>query len=184
MDMFDELGLSEETIEFKPFSLEDFQLPGGCPENLMDERLRIESLVTEGEATTCRCCSQDIAVYKRTINKSMSVWLIKLVHYYEQTKKWFEINKDTTRGGDYAKFMYWGMIIRKENTDPKKRTSGLWKPTKRGIDYAHNRIALPTRAFVYAKQLQGFSIETSYIIDTFKNEQDYRDLIAKPSDSK
>jgi hypothetical protein len=101
----------------------------------------------------CPCCNQYVKVYKRALNSSMSFVLIMLVRNFEAMG-----DKAPDRGfvhvpsflnevglrpevaaavrGDWAKLAHWGLIEGRPSEGDKKY-SGYWRPTFKGIDFAH-----------------------------------------------
>ncbi len=111
----------------------------------------------------CPCCGQVCKVYKRHINSPMARFLLWLVRSYDAQPRWihlkqFPMIQNRRGGGDYGKLVHWGLIEQKPNDDePDKRTSGEWRPTPKGVEFAHRRIKIPDAVFLYDNIRQGFS---------------------------
>lgn len=111
----------------------------------------------------CPCCGKPVALRNRALNSGMAHFLCLLVLKFRGSGTWIDIKTIDVRGGDYAKLQYWELIENKPNTDSAKRTSGLWKPTQKGIDFVDRKIGVPSHARVVDGVLKGFSKGTVYI---------------------
>lgn len=84
------------------------------------------------------------------------------------------------RGGDFAKFVYWGFIENRP-TEPgsKQPESGYWRITDEGRRFASGQIrAAAKAAFTYNERLYGFSEETTSIREAVGDKFSYEELIA------
>lgn len=134
------------------------------------------------EGTTCPCCNQHVREYRRKLNSTMARGLIWLVSEYMRTQDWVHVNSTgpdwlIKAGGTLQTLHHWGLIIRKVNTDPKKRTSGYWMPTVDGINFARNKITVPGAVFLYNNEVQGFEDTKISILDALGEHFDYHELI-------
>ncbi len=102
----------------------------------------------------CPCCGQFAKRYKRNINSQMAQWLIWLVKN-SKDDTWVDVKESDLRGGDYAKLKHWNLVERRINEDPEKRTSGLWRPTPKGVSFAKGNISLPQYVFLYNNEVLG-----------------------------
>lgn len=134
--------------------------------------------------TCCPCCGQRCKVYKRHLNANMARFLIWIVRSYEQNPRWitlkeFPLMSNRRGGNDYAKLAHWKLIEQKPNTDdPDKRTSGEWRPTPKGIEFAHLRVSVPDAVFLYDNVVQGFSDHKTDITTALGKEFSYSELMA------
>jgi hypothetical protein len=134
--------------------------------------------------TACPCCGQWCKLYRRTLNASMARFLIWLVRSYQDNPRWVTIKEfplmSNRRGGnDYSKLAHWKLIEQKANTDdPTKRTSGEWRPTPKGIEFAHQRISVPNAVFLYDGICQGFSDKSTDIVAALGKEFNYQELMS------
>ena len=116
----------------------------------------------------CPCCGKPVARRNRALNAGMAKFLCQLVLKFRASDKWVDVKTINVRGGDYAKLQYWGLIENKPNTDSAKRTSGLWKPTQKGLAFVDCKFSVPSHAIVTDGVLTGFSKSMVYIIDVPK----------------
>jgi hypothetical protein len=145
------------------------------------------------QGISCPYCGQQARLYKRTINESMARFLIWLVAEYTIRRDWIHISEAPEiqarrGGGDYSKLAYWNLIELKSNDDKKKKTSGYWRPTDTGINFAFCRVSVPRAVLVFDGQVYGFSEDRVKIRYCFGRRFDYREImlthnleIAKPS---
>ena len=114
----------------------------------------------------CHCCTQKCKAYKRKVNSIMAEGLINLTRRYFRTKRsWVHIRDIhlssggvvSSNGGQFAGLKLWGLIEEKTNDDTKKRCSGYWRPTQKGMDFVGNRIMVEDFKWVFNNRV----IETS-----------------------
>jgi hypothetical protein len=91
--------------------------------------------------------------YRRPITSSMARWLIALVRRYEKEPRWYSVSEPWSLAigsgtGDTAKLLYWGLIKSAQNDNPKKRTSGLWQPTREGFAFAYEALRVKSHALI------------------------------------
>ena len=132
----------------------------------------------------CPCCGQYCKIYERSLNYAMARFLIWLVRSYLGCRRWWGVNEGPViqhrkGGGDFAKMEHWGLIVSRPNDDPKKRMSGHWKPTEKGIDFVYGRIYLPAKVHLYNNQAVAWSSEVINIVDALGKKFDYRELMGE-----
>jgi len=154
---------------------------------------KLLDIMLEGDQAECPCCSQTCAIYPRGLYDKMAAWLVFLVRTYEVTGTWVDIKAFPVRGGDYAKLVYWGMAELSPATPANKRTSGMWRPTDKGIDFVYHRIQVPSHVLLYngkvcavegtvgvrpAREYRGgWCLNRISIIDALGEKWDYRSLL-------
>jgi hypothetical protein len=104
-------------------------------------------------------------------------WLIWLVSRHNQTGSWIDVKKYPARGGDYAKLLHWDLVVNMPNDDPKKRTSGFWEPTQKGIDFAYGRISVPSHVYLFDNEIQAWEDKKVYIEDVVEEDFDFTELM-------
>jgi len=111
----------------------------------------------------------------------MAKWLIKLARAAVLSPEgWVHTTEIASKGGDYAKLKFWGLIEQKPHEDdPSKKDSGFWKPTSKGVEFVQARCNVPRVALVYNGKLIKFENdnETVSIIDCLGKKFDYRELM-------
>jgi len=129
----------------------------------MNKRMNNRIAIVEAKVTTmreaknkgCKCpvCGQFVKIYKRSINSTMSLQLLKAFKKYDVGKS-FHITDiieggDGGGGGDFSKLRYWGLIVELENDNPKKKNSGRWIVTTNGELFIKGIIKLKKFALIY-----------------------------------
>lgn len=143
--------------------------------SLAEARLMVSGGVHEG--VTCPCCDQFVKQYKRSLNSTMARWLIWLVRTSKKTPgEWVNIKRSPVRGGDYAKLLHWGMVSQAPDEEGGKR-SGMWRPTARGIDFAHSAVRVPSHVFLLTGQVEGWSTTSIDIRGALGSRFDYLELM-------
>jgi len=115
------------------------------------------------DGVVCPCCEQRAKIYKRKLNAKMVLALIDLVDLYlsQDTRDWINIHdvkkiQGRPGGGDFAKLRYFDLIVEKERdpeADGDQRSSGYWKPTKKGHLFVLGKWTVPEAVFLYDEKL-------------------------------
>ena len=145
---------------------------------LSEARIKFADKLRTGKLVTCPCCRRVAKVYKRNFYFAQAKNLIQL---YKRAGYWVHVCKmeDSARGGDFAKMKYWGLIRErtKDENDKKKRTSGYWTITKKGILFVTGKTQIPKYVLVYEGEMLKESEELINIWDTFEKRFDYEELM-------
>lgn len=133
----------------------------GLPECDLDD-LHIDAIeeVRQGRISpggvVCPTCGGRAKIYKYKFHRSAALCLIALVKNFRLTGDWAHVRDITirgesvaSRGGHLAKTALWGLAEPASNDDTAKRTSGMWKPTERGILFVDKEIRVPRRVLLY-----------------------------------
>lgn len=98
----------------------------------------------EKDGMHCPCCEQFAKVYRRSITLTEVKVIAKVYNLARKaqpaspTTHWVKIGTDgiATRGGDYAKARYWGLIEEREGErDDGSGRAGFWRITELGIEF-------------------------------------------------
>ena len=127
------------------------------PETSVEEARRtMLQHITDPGGVYCPCCDSINKVYLRGIHWKSGVWLCRLVQRFLTEPRWYQVQEFyDLRGGDYAKLRYWGLAELRSFTEYDKRTSGMWRPTKKGCQFARGDIKVPAKVMVYQGKLLG-----------------------------
>ena len=149
------------------------------------ERLR-EKL---DDGTTCPCCGQYAKRYKRKLNSSMAAalcWMWSTAQKTSRnhpTKVWIDVPAQAPswvlKAREYPKLAWWGLIEEKPKEEHHKgRTSGSWRVTQLGADFARSCVSVPRYAFVYNGTVEDFTTAAPiYIRGALGNRFDYAELM-------
>lgn len=137
------------------------------------------------KGVSCPCCGQMVKLYRRSLHHSMAVCLIRLFKLtIQKGQNYYHVNEygaDGTRGGDFAKLRYWGLIAEKEKgaNDVTKRTSGFWAITKKGNDFVRGLIKISQYIAIFDdKKVDEYGAEIS-IRECLGQKFDYRELMGE-----
>jgi hypothetical protein len=129
----------------------------------------------------CRCpaCDQHVKLYKRPLGAGMARSLILISKGPKiDAGGWVDIKSIDVRGGDYAKLRYWGLIEQRANDDEKKKDSGLWRVTQKGLKFINDQVRVPSHAHVYNDKVRAFSDVDVNIRQALGKSFDYSELMA------
>ena len=130
------------------------------------------------EGVTCRCCGQFCKLYRRKLNSNMAAFLCRLVVRFDgETPIHHSEIRDSKQGRDYPHLAAWGLMFDSPSPDGKKRRSGWWTPTSKGIDFAHRRIRVPQYALVFDGKVEGYGGEDIGVVDALGDRFDYREMM-------
>jgi hypothetical protein len=136
------------------------------------------------DGIACPCCGQLAKMYARPITPAMGAWLVSLVCAAANRRgKWLHVKHSLlrqTRGGDYAKLLYWE-LIKKRPPSGKKKRSGFWQPTEKGIDFVNGRVLVPRKALIYDEVHVGFMGGSVSIEDVLSEHFDVESLRLNPN---
>lgn len=124
------------------------------------QRAEFIQQLQDGKKMDCPCCGRYAQMYKRTIHHSVARKLIELYKMggeYSFVHSSVFVRPGETSIGDFAKAKYWGLMIAAENTDDKKKTSGMWKLTDKGVGFVMDLIRVPRYALVFDDRVFGFT---------------------------
>jgi hypothetical protein len=175
-DTFRGYPLSEDVVE------DSIPIPGGLGTWLLSTVREVFRKMLMGDGTYCPCCGRFSKVYRRKLNSGMAAGLIWLVRAFEVSSDWIEPQKDAPRyvlnNREMGKLVHWGLAELKPNDDDSSRkTTGLWRPTRRGIDFVYNRCIVPARVYLYLNMILGFDSKMISIQTALGNKFDYEELM-------
>lgn len=144
---------------------------------------RREVMAHLDEGTTCPCCDQFCKEYKRKLNSGMAAGLVWLVREFLKDRDWINIPNRGPRfllrtGGQFSVLAHWGLIVQKVNDDGDKRTSGLWKPTKKGVDFVLRKRTVPSHVYLYNNEVRGWEDAEIDIDTALGNKFSYKELMS------
>ena len=78
---------------------------------------------------------------------------------------------------DFPKLKHFGLIVKGENSDKAKKTSGTWKITQLGIDFVLENKSIPAAVYLYLDTVHKKSEKKIYIRQAIKKKFDYEELM-------
>lgn len=156
--------------------------PGTRPASVLgpSDIASARAYVSEGIAhgVDCPVCRQSCKLYARKLYAEMAVWLIVLVKRWNVSGDWINVQDFPLRGGDYGKLVHWGLAERAPNDNPAKRTSGMWRPTLAGVQFAMGRTKVPSHVYLYNNEVHRFGDEKVGIAEVLGTGFNYSELMA------
>lgn len=145
-------------------------------------------LAQHKKGAVCPACDQLAKRYKRKLNSSMAYALLLIYRHFKTNTDWLHVpeyleqvcNTPTKRGGDWAKMVYWGLIVGKDDetrADGSKR-NGFYKMTQKGIDFVRGSIRVPKYATIYAAKCIAMSPEDTSISEALGDRFNYSELMS------
>ena len=152
-------------------------------------RIELMSQRRSKEGAVCPCCDQLAKVYTRHLNSAMARFLLWMAKYsmkkgmVGEVGPWISIDKfpmiqRRRGGGDFAKLRFWSFIEQMEAdaNDPTKRTSGVWRITSRGMNFALQHSTASKNVQIYNNKAIDFSSERIGISEALGKKFDYSEL--------
>lgn len=92
----------------------------------------------------CACCEQVIRITKSTPTKKAISSLCNLVMQFQKNQTPLHITKFYVdiKDRNFPWLVWWELVKRVDNIDETKRTSGIYYPTQKGIDFVFNKIKI------------------------------------------
>lgn len=152
--------------------------------SIRDARKFLELRIMDG--AKCPCCRQFCKVYRHKVNSIMATGLIGLVKQWQVTQQPVHVSdialgdRDIrVTGGQFALLRHWRLIEPIKSDTPRKRTSGYWVPTERGVDFALGRITVPKFADIFNNHVIRFpSDEVISIKEALGEKFNYQELMS------
>jgi len=133
------------------------------------------------QAVSCPCCKQLVKIYHRPFNAQMARGLIWLVREFMKTRTWIHVPSEApgwlVQSRELPKVRYWDLAKSRENDDPEKRTSGYWKPTRRGASLVLRGDKIPKIVKIYNNKVLGFTGDLIDIQQALKEKFNYETLM-------
>jgi hypothetical protein len=133
------------------------------------------------DGVRCPCCEQYAKVYRRKLNSNMGRFLISLIQRSDVSVNdgWVHYSQCKFRGRDYSYLdvSYFDLASQRPNDDTGKRSSGFWRPTRRGVNFANNNLAVPKYIHVYNGSLLDFSPDLVNIVTCLGSDFSYEELM-------
>ena len=138
------------------------------------------------EGIFCPCCGQYAKIYTRKLNAAMArdlIWLVQVSALLSDSGWWVDVPSRgpiaLQRSRELAKLVHWGLVECKvEDSIRGGRTSGLLRPTRRGVLFAVGKLAVPKYVRLYNGEFISYPLEMGLttIREAFKNPFMYEEL--------
>lgn len=148
---------------------------------LIEARARVISNLDEG--VECPCCGQWCKLYRRKFNSGMAriiIWLVKT--YEDQNRKgWINVPEVAPvfvrRSNEVSRLCLWKLAQERDNEDPARRNSGMYRPTKKGWQFVRRRITIPSHVHVFNNEIKGWSDTHVDIVEALGEKFHYQELM-------
>jgi hypothetical protein len=139
------------------------------------------------DGVECPCCHQFAKRYRRRMNSTIARWLIAFYKAYKDEDGWVHVADaaivlgmgPSARSGDYGKARFWGLIEEfPHNDDPKKKTTGMWRLTKRGKSFVRGKITVKSYALVFNNECKALEGDQMTIQDALGAKFNYTELMS------
>ena len=139
------------------------------------------SAVIAKDGGYCPCCQRWGKIYRRGLNSSMARQLIWLVHAQPRSDGWVHVPSSAPawmlRTHQMPTLHLWGLVTCAPSMT-KLASSGLWKPTEKGIAFALDQISVQKYVYVYNNTVMDREGAEIRIADALGNKHNYQDIMA------
>ena len=152
--------------------------------NLFTTVSEAKSWIVENEkkGAICPCCGEIVKVYKRKLNSGQAYELLLLYRltitgnngeFYHHTKF------SQTTSGEISKLVFWGLVeqMPKPLNEIKKKTSGYWRITEKGMSFVENKTTVKSHVYILLGELVRFSESETTIIQALGKKFRYDELM-------
>lgn len=151
------------------------------PINLpIDTLQRAKNHIRQGWKTNgciCPCCGQDVVLRERHLYSGQMKSLIALYKAGDGYHHVSKLDPPPAGGGDFAKLRFWELIEQKINSDTRKRTSGMWRITEKGINFVEGKIRIPRSCHIFNKKVREWHDEDIDVIGAIKKRFNYYEVM-------
>lgn len=127
----------------------------------------------------CPCCSQLVKLYKYKLGYGMAKSAVDI--YKLQVRggaEWVHVQQALRpRNGDYAKLRHWGLLESDGEYSEDGNNSGLWRLTALGIEFAENKVTVPSHAYLFDSRRVSFSDSVVDIEQALGKQFNYNELM-------
>ena len=135
------------------------------------------------DGVRCPFCKKYVRRYRRSFNATMARSLIWLVRAWEDAgQDWVDVPKAGPRwvvkSNQLPTVRWWGLVERPSDSGSSKRKhSGLWRPTERGVQFALRQIQVPAKAVTFDGEVEGYEGGEISVLDALGKDFDYSELM-------
>lgn len=147
------------------------------------EELRRETKhrAANAQGTHCPVCERYVKVYRRRLNSDMSRFLLKLVHAYKRYPRYYTMRElypgNNKSASDGVYLAHWGLIERSDAVNEAQAPAGSYRPTDKGLRFAHNNEFVPTHVHLLNNEVVGWSDKQTNIRTALGSKFNYEELM-------
>jgi len=106
------------------------------------------------DGIVCPCCGRMARINKIAITGAMVRSLSWIAKESEKAVDgWVMVQENgpdwIKRSNSHAKLIHWGLLERRDNDDGSKLHSGIYRPTRSGVEFLEGRVKVRKLALVY-----------------------------------
>jgi len=137
-------------------------------------------VVIGGDGGHCPCCNRWGKIYRRPLNSSMARALLWLTHEPHRGDGWTHVPSSAPtwllRSSQLPTLHLWG-LVESSDTKTKLASSGLWKPTLKGLHFANDICSVPKYVYVYDNTVRGFEGPDIVIQEALGDKYNYAEIM-------
>jgi hypothetical protein len=130
-----------------------------------------------GDGGKCPCCGRWGKINAHNLNADPVRALIWLVNAAGPKRKWIDVPATAPRGLLRSKKMsvlkHWGLIERRKNENSKIKSSGVWRPTRLGVEFVAGCVRVAKKVYVFDDTKIQESAETITVQEALSKKFDY-----------
>ena len=128
-----------------------------------------ETMRNADKGVDCPCCGRYVKRYAHTLNAGRARALVWLVGASCDGREWLHVPtvgpRWLVKTNQHPTLLWWQLAERREHdgTDDGLTAQGWYRPTQRGVDFAHGRIDVPRKVHTYNGDVLDVSDEMTTI---------------------
>jgi len=151
----------------------------------MDDTLKemrdLWSATIEKDGGYCPCCDRWGKIYRRSLNATMARQLMWLVQARDRGDGWVHVPSTAPawllRTPQLPTLALWDLVEGAPSMT-KLASSGLWKPTEKGIAFAQNALSVQRYVYAYNNKRVDSDGENISILDALGSKYNYHEIMA------
>lgn len=137
----------------KPFSRILQRLPSKNHDQSLGMGIRTLANRLINKGGKCPCCGRFGKVDGRSLTVDMTRALFWILDASGHKRRWVNVPKEAPRWvlrtKKLTQLKHWGFIEPMTKTDGRTKTSGIWRPTRKGRRFVEAAIRVPERMYVF-----------------------------------
>lgn len=147
----------------------------------MTDQEFMTKVMTGKTGLKCPFCGSLVSLYKRTINAEMAKTFLQLVRAYNKYPRYYSMRElkpaDNKAASDIIYLLHWGLLDKTDSSNSAMAPAGTYRPTEKGLRFAHNLIRVPSHVHLLHNEVVGWSDKTIDIKTALGTKFNYEDLM-------
>lgn len=144
-------------------------------------RYEVRHGAEDAQGVTCPVCERYVKVYRRRLNSEMARFLIKLVHAYKRYPRYYTMRElypgNNKSASDGVYLAHWGLIEKADVVNQAQAPAGSYRPTDKGLRFAHNNEFVPTHVHLLNNEVVGWADKQTNIRTALGRKFNYEELM-------